>query len=68
MSNSTVNMKVLFKTLRKPEEEMDGVEIPKEFQGKAHRDLLEGLRLNLLDLPDGTISGEELEQIARPFA
>ena len=61
-------MKSLFGTLERVEREATGIAIPKPFREKAHEELLETLRLNLIDLPEGTIDEKAMEEIARPFA
>ena len=50
------------------ENEKIGVEIPETFVNAAHEEMIESFRLNLADLPEGTVDQGELELIARPFA
>ena len=45
-----------------------GVGIPETFVNAAHEEMIESFRLNLVDLPEGTVDQRELELIARPFA
>lgn len=61
-------LETLFRTLDVVQDEMVGVEVPKEFVGKAHAEMLETLKLNLIQLPEGTLNRDELAKIAEPFA
>ena len=58
----------LFEVLRTVENEKIGVKIPETFVNAAHEEMIESFRLNLVDLPEGTVDQGELELIARPFA
>ena len=58
----------LFEVLRTVENERIGVEIPDSFVNAAHEEKIESFRLNLVDLPEGTVDQGEFESIARPFS
>ena len=40
----------------------------KEYRAVAHEDLLKGLKMNLIELPEDEIDDEEIKKISRPFA
>ena len=61
-------MESLFGILERAEREATGITLPKPFREKAHEELLETLRLNLIDLPEGKIDEKEMEEFSRPFA
>ena len=61
-------MKSFFETLERVEREVTGIAIPKPFREKAGEELLETLRLNLIDMPEGPIDEKAMEGIARPIA
>ena len=61
-------LRTLFATLRKVESERVGAEIPNAFRDQAHGEMLEVLRLNLIELPEETVDEESMERISRPFA
>ena len=61
-------LRTLFATLRKVESENVGAEIPNAFRDQAHGEMLEILRLNLIELPEETVDEESMERISRPFA
>ena len=42
--------------------------IPKDFQTAVHEDILKGMKMDLIKLPEGTVAEEELKEIAHPFA
>ena len=57
----------LIEVLRMVENEKIGVSNPEIFVNATH-EMIEAFRLNLVDLPEGTIDQRELELIVRPFA
>ena len=50
------------------ETELAGMKIPDVVREEAHSQMLETLRLNLVDLPKGTVDEEAMKTIAKPFA
>ena len=50
------------------ETQLAGLEIPDVFCEEAHSQMLETLRLNLVDLPEGTIDEEAMKTTEKPFA
>ena len=61
-------LRTLFTTLREVESEKVGADIPNAFRDQAHGEMLEVLRLNLIELPEETVDEETMERISRPFA
>ena len=50
------------------ETQLAGMKIPDVFREEAHSQTLETLRLNLVDLPEGTVYEEAMKTIAKTFA
>ena len=58
----------MFCELHEMETQLAGMKIPDVFREEAHSQKLETLRLNLVDLPEGTVDEEAMKTIAKPFA
>ena len=61
-------LRTLFGELHEMETQLAGMKIPDVFREEAHSQMLETLRLNLVDLPEGTVDEEAMKIIAKPFA
>ena len=61
-------LRTLFATLKKVESKKFGSEIPNAFHDQAHGEMLEVLRLNLIELPEKLVDEESMKRISRPFA
>ena len=62
-------LRTLFAKLRKVEFKKFGAELlPNAFRDQAHGEMLEVLRLNMIELPDEVVDEDSMKRISRPFA
>ena len=61
-------LRTLFATLRNVESQKFRAEVPNAFRDQAHGEMLEVLRLNLIELPEEVVDEESMEWISRSFA
>ena len=61
-------LRTLFSELHEMETQLAGMKVPDVFREEAHSRLLETLRLNLVDLPEGTVDEEAMKTISKHFA
>ena len=61
-------LRPLFATLCKVESKIFGAETFNAFRDQAHGEMLEVLRLNLIELPEEIVDEESMDRISRPFA
>ena len=61
-------IRALFATLKEAERNLPGVMIPEILREQAQSEMVEALRLNLIQLPEGSMDKEALAEIAKPFA
>ena len=61
-------IRALFATLNEAERNLPGVMIPEVFREQARSEMVEALRLNLIQFPEGSVDEEALAEIAKLFA
>ena len=61
-------IRALFATLKEAERNLPGVMIPEVLREQAQSEMVEALRLNLIQLPERSMDKEALVEIAKPFA
>ena len=61
-------IQTLFATLEAAERNLPGVVIPAVLREQERSEMVEALRLNLIQLPEGSVDEDVLAEIAKPFA
>ena len=61
-------IQTLFATLEEAERNLPGLLIPAVLRKQARSEMVEALRLNLIQLPEGSVDENVLAEIAKPFA
>ena len=66
--NQNAVLTTIFNLVKKIQRDETSHDIPKDFQTAVHEDILKGMKMDLIKLPEGVVPEEELKEIARPFA
>ena len=66
--NQNAVLTTIFNLVKEIQRDEASYYIPKDFQTAVHEDILKGMKMDLIKLPEGNVAEEELKEIARPFA
>ena len=64
-TNQSAVLTTIFNLVKEIQRDETSYDIPKDFQTAVHEDILKGMKMDLIKLPEGTVAEEELEENAR---